>query len=144
MSLDTWIEEYMPEPPETAAGKGEVAALLHSIRKWDGFRRCNLDRHGVTLDGAYIHDGTRCRPMAQPGRCALCYCVRTGSFANCTNCPVSRLHGLHSCASAYSYFVAESDPGPMLRLLLATLNSEMRRLTRKPTWFRRNIKCLID
>ena len=81
MSVETWKEEFYPTnvesvPPEQAAA--------HSLQKWKGFRKENLEKHNVTFngnvlggDGRFYFDGTTC---------ALCLHFQ---YNGCFRCPLA-------------------------------------------------------
>lgn len=106
MSLKTWMNEFYPVSADaltTPAG-----AIEHCIRKWEGLRPENLERHGMvkTIDSKYdiIEKGRKLNDVD------LIYldaeeAVEYGAFkVNADTCALCRLHGngCESCELANS------------------------------------------
>ena len=126
MSLDTWKAEFYPIPA-SACPPGQ--AVEHSLRKWRGLRKENLERHGIERDGRFI--GIEFRIGDET--CALCriYYDHKAAYRDaCNDCPIHQLTGARcdssgspydSFGSPYDSFVTNGDPEPMIALLERTL-----------------------
>lgn len=122
MSIETWKAEfYATDAEETSAHE----AMDHSIVKWEGLSKKNLDRHGVRKDArdSRLTDDEGDRFSIYGGTCALC--VHFESQGECTACSLSQARGgvrcdmqrLDESVSPYFAFVCDSDPQPMLKWL---------------------------
>ena len=45
MSIESWKAEFYPTPADEAS---KDQAIAHSLRKWEGLRKENLDRHELS------------------------------------------------------------------------------------------------
>jgi hypothetical protein len=93
MSLDTWKQEFYPVAAVECPGN-VVDAIAHSIRKWTGLTKENLERHGlrkVSADGIgegdepSVSDGTKFYTCSFS--CALCV------HFSCAACPLAQARG---------------------------------------------------
>jgi hypothetical protein len=111
MSLDTWKAEFYPIP----AGKVPVEdAVQHSLRKWRGLTKENLEKHGVARKGRCIVDEFG-RSELDSTSCALC--IHHYSFYDrCFNCPIVVATG-DTCGSDYANFLIDGNPLPMIEAL---------------------------
>ena len=95
MSLQTWAAEFYPEPAEAAAKRGEAAAVEHSLRKWEGLKAENLDRHDVGAGSRAIYDGRTDQGLSLGGEnCALCELRLEES---CRICPLYKARDCFAC-----------------------------------------------
>lgn len=133
MSMETWKAEYYPVDA-SAAGlkKGDAAmrkfATKHSLRKWIGARKENLDKHGLRLRSLTVTEPAPGGDIELPftaSTCALCevYYNREadGSNARCVRCPLYKISG-EPCfggdGTDRPYDAAHSgDLEPMIKLL---------------------------
>lgn len=142
MPIKTWMEEFYPvtaqEAVETAAltsnndkRKFDLLLVDHSIKKWEGLTRDNLNRHNCFQDKLYPHiiiapaDGTTFSINTES--CALCeryYEDPDGERSECYNCPLNEYLG-HPCFgyqnnTPYSQFTTYGNPFPMIEALKGT------------------------
>ena len=117
MSLETWKEEFYPVPADEVP---ESQALTHSLRKWEGLRKENLEKHGVKRRlhkvGEFHVDSTTC---------ALCH-HHAGSFW-CYTCPIAgtdEAGNSVNCDHEYIKWVGGGDPEPMIELIKNAINKE--------------------
>lgn len=106
MSMESWIAEFYP----IAANKVNTpeAALEHSIKKWSGLTKENLQKH--ELYRVTRHIGDECFDKVfhvGSDTCALCE-VHDGECRKCI---------LQNCNSEYIAFTMGGDPLKMLALL---------------------------
>lgn len=126
MSLESWKAEFYPVP---ASEVSEEDALDHSIRKWDGLTKENLERHGLSHDeDGDILDNGHVVFRVDSYTCSLCE-VFTPQMDDdeCDACPLyQERNGVACCEHAFGeddspyghYRVSPShDPLPMLNLL---------------------------
>lgn len=52
MSIKTWMREFYEELPDCLARWYWRQAIEHSLRKWEGFKKANLQKHGCRWDDA--------------------------------------------------------------------------------------------
>ena len=131
MSLQTWMDEFYPTPAQKFPT--ELEAVEHSLRKWKGLTRENLEKHGVIHRGWNIRDDNDTRLLIDSTTCALCqrHTKDEEDFANCDKCilkkvNVSEFDGQHyGCDPAmpghdysiFYVFIVRSNPQPMIELL---------------------------
>lgn len=119
MTLQTWKAEFYPVRANTIADTRE--AILHSIQKWSGLTKENLDKHGCRIDNGDIVDESDVLSITTSS-CALCnlfYCHRT-----CKACPLQNVRE-ERCDeerwdeedSPYHQWTGAGDPEPMLAWL---------------------------
>jgi len=127
MSIKSWKEEFYPVPAQKVSKKD---AIKHSLTKWLGLTKENLEKHGLrshwggllAIDpGAHkifftIDDNT----------CALCHhYMEYQNDEPCINCPLVKNHFVTSegCGQGdtddiYSQFRSEkNNPLPMIKAL---------------------------
>ena len=124
MSLQTWEEEFYPESAEEAAERGEAAAVEHSLRKWEGLRYENLNRHQMWASSALAREFNTGRGLELSGEtCALCeLCLRAGAGESCRICPLFKARGGSACdrrkfdetESPWNSWTDDRDPEPMI------------------------------
>lgn len=132
MSLKTWKAEFYPVSASTAARKGKVAAIEHSIQKWKGLTKANMKKHKVKHDSYGVFDmKDEDAFMADEhlaftdDTCALCKKYYHSSLGiTCGSCPLFQVVGV-SCGDGYgdpfSAFVDDGNPQPMIRALTKAL-----------------------
>ena len=116
MSLETWKKEFYPRA--ATAGRNTLAAVEHSLRKWEGALKKNLKRHGLDVTSNCLVDKTDPRDFNShfffDGRsCSLCQ-----RFGNCQRCPIKEAG--QCClneGTAYIAMIDDGNPIPMVRLL---------------------------
>jgi hypothetical protein len=136
MSIRTWKKEFYPiDADETTKAK----AIEHSLKKWIGLRKANLEKHrlqqGQFLGASYGTLVSASGPVftVDSRSCSLCfhYLDKEVSISGddsddtpCTTCPLYKANGKRSCVnpdggvySPYTAFVTGNDPEPMIALL---------------------------
>ncbi len=131
MTFATWKAEFYPE--DASAPKTELEAVEHSIRKWEGLRPENLERHGVELYTDYVAGVDGALSLCSES-CALCVRVSESRAeapnwprVECGKCPLAKARRGIPCdrrlseevLSPYAELTRKSDPGPMLACLYA-------------------------
>jgi len=121
MSIANWKKEFFHTPMPLT----RIAAIKHSIRKWEGLKEVNRRKHGLTLSKHYpdmITDDDASIGMYIDGtNCALCEL-----FDLCSGCPVNTVTGTN-CEMQWGAWVAKQATGPMLKVLHKALAAEMRK-----------------
>lgn len=131
MSLQTWMDEFYPTPAQKFPT--ELEAVEHSLRKWKGLTKENLEKHCVDQRHSSIKDASDAKLAIDSTTCALCqqHTEDGEDFADCDKCilkkiNVSEFDGQHyGCASAlpekdvttYREFTVYGNPQPMIELL---------------------------
>lgn len=115
-TLAAWKAEFYPVEAKDVAAED---ALAHSLRKWKGLRKENLERHGVRCEGSYITDGQQSLYIDTTS-CALCcqagamdgtdHAACLGVKATGRRCDLRR-------ASPWSAWRKSHDPEPMIAWL---------------------------
>lgn len=134
MSKQTWRDTYYPTPAylhgkhdDPDSKEAAVAAIRHSLRKWEGLRPDVLKAHGTTRLELHMTGGDRC---------SLCYLatarrrVAVLSLGSdiCAYCPLTQA-GQPPCdepESAYREQQDTHDPQPMIAALRAALEHHTR------------------
>jgi hypothetical protein len=119
MDVKGWIAKYYPGPANEVKAKDAIA---HSLLKWQGYRKSNLEEFG--LDSEPV--------VACAYSCALC-CVYyvDGADEPCGICPIFTERG-QACdnplgsewRSPYWSFKSGADPEPMIELLERCLKTQ--------------------
>lgn len=120
MSLASWKAEYYPIDAQEAAAKGDLVAVEHSIRKWEGLTPENLARHGCAKILRNISDEDRQILQINDSTCSLCVLhYKKLNSEPCATCPIFLVH--EPCCdwpqSPFTRWVATTSPHPMLRVL---------------------------
>lgn len=106
MSLATWKEEFYPVPADEAKGDA-LAAVDHSLKKWEGLRPDNLKKHQCRAAGTAISDGA-VETVTEEDEymaldctsCALCKYNDAHGGNYCDNCPITMATG-QPCDDGY-------------------------------------------
>ena len=134
MSIETWKAAfYKAEAADTAIDE----ALEHSILKWEGLRKANLDEHELRVRGRIIlvdkTSGyfTPAQPLFKIDEttCALC-AHHILKKHTCLSCPLFKALNGNNCdawpvndsiqladSNPYQAFTSCGDPEPMIRAL---------------------------
>lgn len=119
MSLATWKKEFYPIPANKS--KGGLAAVNHSLKKWEGALKKNTKKHGLIYDDnavRYINDDPIERLDFYSETCALCehyyHADRTNPKDRCGKCPIFKVTG-ETCINRF--LDSDNRPIPMIRLL---------------------------
>lgn len=138
MSINTWKEEFYPIEADAAKGDA-LAAVEHSLRKWEGLRAENLTKHScfVTTVGSIADDGAEAEGRANMFRvnsesCALCKyndeLVHHGDY--CESCPITMATGVpcddvdgeleEDDIAPWDEWTMNQNPEPMIAVLNTT------------------------
>lgn len=131
MSLKAWKDEYYPTEAKDVPA---ADALAHSLRKWIGLRKENLERHGLCAASGDIHEHGSSSGGAimivAASSCALCRHWLDWITRSCADCPLNELLG-HPCDyglnNPYAAWVHQGDPEPMIRALEGAIEKEKSR-----------------
>jgi hypothetical protein len=122
MSLQSWKDEFYPvEASEIAKSDvTDLELIEHSIRKWEGLKQENLDRHEVVLGYFVVYaqnEEDSENVDIDCTTCALCerHLEKTADKL-CATCPVYLITG-DICFAQYSALSYEDGPKPMIDLL---------------------------
>lgn len=125
MSLQSWIEEFYPIPAKEVSKEN---ALEHSIKKWEGLRKENLEKHDLMQEDRSILDQESYEALRIDGNsCALCvhYAART----SCIGCPLYHIRQDTKCdksnkdvSAVYFDFTEDENPEPMIEELKQARN----------------------
>src|SRR4030042_366937 len=143
MSLKTWKKEFYPIPANKVK---KSDALDHSIKKWEGLTKSNLEKHHVTFYSDFSGHGIIARNgdcLAVNGyTCALCSKYDDNDCFNCPLCiylgsPCDNLPG-----SPYKIFANTKNPLPMINALKKAkeLNNESNKHIDRPAKRKRTAK----
>jgi len=115
MSLNTWKDEFLGEEYPS----DPLKALDHSIKKWKGLSKENLDRHDLVQRGSEIRERANSNINEHIGasNCALCIHFMFEGISECVNCPIYKITD-KDCHVGYEQFVYRLNHQPMLNLLL--------------------------
>ena len=129
MSIESWKAEFYPTPADEAS---KDQAIAHSLRKWEGLRKENLDRHELSQVRGRIVSRSGSKLWVDGDSCALChhYLVDGDGDAydvSCDNCPLSIARGGFPCDHSlpdesnapWQEFEGEGNPEPMIFWLKA-------------------------
>ena len=122
MSLSSWKKEFYSKPANKISKKDAVA---HSLKKWTGLLKKNLEKHQLRSDGSSIYQIDDCYKDLDINdeSCALCHHYIDNE---CLKCPLFKLLG-HKCDTfdgPYGKWSCGNDPKPMLKALERTLKLE--------------------
>jgi len=94
MSLTTWKQEFYTTPATTPQDK--LSAIEHSLKKWRGLTKENLERHQVAKNNKFIFDikDKTDALLIAGSSCALC-CLYY--LDGCEGCPLYRSLGNIEC-----------------------------------------------
>lgn len=140
MSLSAWRRAFYDVPAEAVAAdrrNGDLDLIAHSLRKWEGLKRENLDAHGLYAEGGEIlwREEEYVVFLVDTETCALCQRhygkekvldhPYLGSH-ECGTCPLARSRpGGAPCdrrarrekAAPFDRFLDTGDAKPMIRAL---------------------------
>jgi len=130
MSLKTWKRKYYPTTASTAARRGTLASVRHSLKKWSGLSKEILEEHDLRKVGYTIIDNSGDSELRiADTSCALCirYIDRSVKDA-CHACPLAIVRGGVPCdeklpseeISPYHIWTWYCDPQPMIDWLKQT------------------------
>lgn len=147
MSLQSWKAEFYPVEAKDVP---EEEAIQHSLTKWRGLTKENLEKHGLRVSGVIgeiFEAPTEEQPDTEESlrldstSCALChhYLETSGvepadgdddyenEIMECFDCPL-RKHLGYACdkdsTMPYQIWTARRNPLPMIQALEATLANQ--------------------
>jgi len=138
MSLNSWKKEFYPTPASKA--KGKKNAIKHSLTKWIGLRKKNLQKHDLVFayaDSPAIYENNELSSRhikINSQTCALCVLyfngrgqdsdLMTNKKGTCFKCPLFQSLG-NKCDGKfdrpYVKFMDSANPEPMIKALQKTL-----------------------
>lgn len=127
MSLKTWKKEFYPITAKQAAKKSVVEAVEHSLTKWTGLKKSNLEKHDVHQYLASIeYDDYRVSMSIDDSSCALCqkFIAKNDS---CYGCPLYIVRGENQCdwtvknENPYREWTHNENPSLMIKYLRKAL-----------------------
>jgi len=122
MSLETWKAEFYPIPAHEVPVED---AVQHSLRKWRGLTKENLEKHGLVRRKNVIIESGVWRFGVESDSCSLCKHYLS-PFSNCHHCPLANVLGgrcdedqgdLDEVDSPYHEFTRNGNPLPMIEAL---------------------------
>ena len=138
MSIKTWIKEFYKKPANYTF-KTDKERVQHSLTKWKGVTKKNLDKHELDLWETTVQDDDANNFEFDLKTCALCqkhfgYKENYVLGEHCKTCPITLATG-YPCNDSpsqkidapYDYFCDTGDPLPMI----ATLEKTLKFLTKK-------------
>jgi hypothetical protein len=114
MSLQTWKDEYYSVDATESIDTPLIAAQ-HSLKKWRGLTKENLEKHGLVKEGESreIWNGWGDRFSVDEESCALCVMVDSW----CKECPLCQLGYGCKDDQEYGMWYYHDDPLPMITAL---------------------------
>jgi hypothetical protein len=96
MSIESWKEEFYPVTAKEIAEHGTEQELIeHSLKKWNGLTKENLEKHQLTKKFFSISDNKGKYFSADGGSCALCQ-----KYDDiCSDCPLSKVRDNIECSA---------------------------------------------
>lgn len=129
MSIETWKAKFYPVPADKP--KTKRAALLHSIRKWQGLSKDNLAKHTLEQQEAILFSEDTPAFWVNGSSCALCvlYAEDDDWEKTCPKCPLFKVRGGVCCDKKmpreemhpYVRWLESGDNKPMLKWLRRAL-----------------------
>jgi hypothetical protein len=131
MSIETWKKEFYPVEANQVSKQDAIA---HSLKKWTGATKDNIQKHGVERAGYLLFDDRDAFGFGGE-TCALCVHhahKHQDSADPCRTCPIVRSGG-KACGergSAYGHFLF-FGPRDMIRVLMKALKWQNEQSTTK-------------
>lgn len=129
MSLETWKAEFYPVEPSPEMT--DLEAVEHSLRKWEGLWKENLEKHGLIASSSTIREKENdCERFEIDGEsCSLCVKYISRDFnRSCGKCPLKKVNDETPCdlwndseVSIYGEFGKNGNPEPMIKGLKKAL-----------------------
>lgn len=138
MSFESWKAEFYLVDAQDRSVRSVDAALDHSLRKWEGLREKNLEKHGLVQIGTSLfealpddtYDGYGLELRIDGETCALCAhfsCSSDFSYSLKPACPLDAKRGAPCDVeredernSPYHAWSKYGHAGPMIRWLKLT------------------------
>jgi hypothetical protein len=120
MTISTWKAEFY-----LVLARNAKDPEAHSLQKWVGLRKENLDKHGLKADCNRLHGKDVGMFTLGSENCALCETYYDdGSHTPCVDCPLCKHLG-YACDSVkvedapWRVFTVQGNPEPMIAALMA-------------------------
>lgn len=137
MTLLTWKAEFYSTLARDCSAED---AIKHSLRKWEGMRETNLNKHGIETSAVTSHLYEIGKPCStdfvfrvDDSSCALCHHFSPNDMI-CRDCPLQTVRGAacdrprsdetHSPWSAWQDDGGDRDPEPMIFWLTKALEAQ--------------------
>lgn len=117
MTMDTWRDEFYPV---AAVDCPREDAVAHSLKKWIGLRRENLERHGLETGWSDIHEvaNSSARQEVSGVSCALCKFHAVFSTLDrrtyCDTCPLAQIRAVENIVDSTPVACDNVRPGESL------------------------------
>lgn len=135
MSIETWKKEFYPVEANEVNKKD---AIQHSLTKWLGLTKKNLEKHGLRSHCSCLLAKEPCSYkvlfVVDDCSCALCHYYNMDEDTDvkpCKNCPLVKNHFVSSngCGRGdeddiYCQFSEIDNPLPMIKALKFCLNKK--------------------
>ena len=160
MSIKSWKAEFYPYPASKFLSLHRniditIRALKHSLQKWRGLTKENLEKHGLYAEGHNIYKSDNYKSVfsVDAYSCALCalfysdspskkgevyFAVESGSLHpyRCSACPLVAVRGVpcdylkkgEGDFTPYTQFAVDGDTKPMVKLLEKALAKFLERV----------------
>lgn len=131
MSLQTWKEEFYPiaaKAMEKLKASDDLSLLNHSLKKWIGLRKENLEKHGIiyskSMNALYNSEdfiGTIGASSISINGSSCSLCQRYGN--SCHSCPLKESRGtscdadIEETLSPWGEWIFNENPEPMILAL---------------------------
>lgn len=115
MSLKTWEAEFYKVGAQSVI---KADALDHSILKWTGLLKKNLNKHEVRINGADVVGANDAYGLTI-GEASCALCAHYWDW-ECPDCPLRAVLGArcdNNSSSPYTWWCHTYDARPMLRAL---------------------------
>lgn len=123
--IHPWLEEFYSIEAGLLIGDPDTELVKHAIKKWNGAREENLDKHDVHIaDRNEIWSTDEPIIIFDTDTCALCQVYFSVWSETCGECPLYRYLGARCFDRAdgpYTTFLNTQNPEPMIRALEGTL-----------------------
>jgi len=129
MTIKSWCEEHYPTSAnEFCKNKDALAAIKHTLRKWQGARVEVLDKHNLKFTRGSLLDENNVKFGFSAESCSLCELSssKDGDNRNCEICPfhivfkracTTNEYDQYSDYSEFGIWYHDGDPEPMIKSL---------------------------
>lgn len=125
-SFSDWLKEHYPETAKEAAETSRARndnglyAARHSLKKWEGVCKKELDKYGMYVLGTAVWNkhGDNLIIDFSSENCSLCKYTVRGNY--CFYCPGKEANG-YTCLDAFVSMANKSSPRKMLIWLRKTV-----------------------
>lgn len=132
MSLKTWKEEFYPIEAKDTIGMSAIDLIKHSLRKWEGLTKENLEKHKCHSLNSNIYDDYTGKPFSVSSiSCSLCEVYfdneQLSAELRCLHCPLAITRKGIPCDKSVGPFIVwimNDDPSEMIEWLNRTLKKQ--------------------